>query len=406
LSTTFVSSAEGSFDSVVGVTSEKANGNSNSYSLQLNTQAFTTTACGTASGCQGWQQFLYSPGFGGFIQYWLLNYGPLGTACPSHFRPYVAPLGTAVSCWTNSANSAPAPAVAPNSLGALRLEGAAGNFNGKDSVVVSVGDSVFSTSGDNYFSDLNLHWQSTEFNVFGDGNSDEAVFNDGTTIIVRTAVSGTLGNPGFGTEGFTGETNNLTLVGDPTTNAGTDTTRPSITFTEKSASLPCGGMEQTCCTDKECSPPFTCLSGNRCDCPAGTHVALECWKQGDPPPVPKPPCHQACVANVPPKPPCGAQGQSCCNDTAACYAGLSCQDNSCQPICGARGAACCDGNKCDVNLTCQGGSCVPASECNPPCSEGETCNSQTHKCGSACPPPLFWCNATQSCTRFHSVECP
>jgi hypothetical protein len=105
-----ISEAEGSFDSGTVVSSECsvpcpkqtcpknpscALGSANTYSLQLNTEFFQTTTCknspnpnppGTPnnSGCQGWEQFVYEGSSGGaFIQYWMTNYGPPGTACPA-----------------------------------------------------------------------------------------------------------------------------------------------------------------------------------------------------------------------------------------------------------------------------------------------------------------------------------
>jgi hypothetical protein len=96
-----VSEAEGSFDIVTGVTSECAvqcpmgvcptnptcaGAPANTYSLQLNTKPFTTQTCNGSpnpGNCQGWEQFIYPSSGGGSIQYWLENYGPAGTACPT-----------------------------------------------------------------------------------------------------------------------------------------------------------------------------------------------------------------------------------------------------------------------------------------------------------------------------------
>jgi hypothetical protein len=62
-----VLTAEGSFDSAT-VTNESANGIANAYSLQLNTNFFTTTTCSTSpypAACRGWEQFVYSSSGGG-----------------------------------------------------------------------------------------------------------------------------------------------------------------------------------------------------------------------------------------------------------------------------------------------------------------------------------------------------
>jgi hypothetical protein len=98
-------SAEGSFDAVSGVTSERDAGANNNYDLQLNTSQFqnqvTKTLCTGAadrSRCKGWQQFIFSNfpasivfsgcsviggGACAYIQYWLVDYRlplPVGLA--------------------------------------------------------------------------------------------------------------------------------------------------------------------------------------------------------------------------------------------------------------------------------------------------------------------------------------
>lgn len=228
--TGFISEAEGSFDSVVGVTSESSADGANSYSLQLNTEPIATSTCSGSpdpGSCQGWEQFVYSSGGSGFIQYWLLNYGPSGTECPKPrgascvqgevftdgWCPFSFSSGGAVYCVVNGANSAPAPSEPITALGSLKLTGDAAGVTGPDDAIsVTVGSTVYSASGGNYFPDLGSHWQIAEFNVFGDGGGDQANFNSGSTLHVRTAVdSGTSLGPACDEEGFTGETNNLTL---------------------------------------------------------------------------------------------------------------------------------------------------------------------------------------------------
>lgn len=85
-----ISEADRLFDQVTGITSEYMllNGKQSTgvFSLQLNTQTFTTSACGQASSCTGWQQFIFSNGGCGgngsacaYIQSWLFGYG---STCP------------------------------------------------------------------------------------------------------------------------------------------------------------------------------------------------------------------------------------------------------------------------------------------------------------------------------------
>jgi hypothetical protein len=107
-----ISQAVGSFDSVTGVTSETGKQGANAFSLQLNTNPFTTSACSGAtdpSKCRGWQQFIYantgddavgilSNFAAGFMQYWLLGYG---SNCPSGWN------SSGNDCWTNSGDAVP-----------------------------------------------------------------------------------------------------------------------------------------------------------------------------------------------------------------------------------------------------------------------------------------------------------
>jgi hypothetical protein len=58
-----VSTAVGSFDSVSGVTSITGEFGANDYSLQLNSNTFSSPVCsgaGTPAQCVGWQQFVFS----------------------------------------------------------------------------------------------------------------------------------------------------------------------------------------------------------------------------------------------------------------------------------------------------------------------------------------------------------
>lgn len=235
-----VSQATGSFDNVANVTSESANGSADSYSLQLNTEFFTTSTCNTSPTpgiCLGWEQFVYSSSGGGFIQYWLLHYGPGGTNCPAGWISFSFPGQTEVYCYINSAGGAPAPGVAAKSLQQLKVDGAAAGVGGNadDAIGVTVNGTLYTASGDNHFPDLGSRWQKAEFNVFGDGGGDQADFNAGSIIVVRTAVDSGMPAvpPTCDGEGFTGETNNLTLVSAPA--MFNDVNWPSIIFTESNA---------------------------------------------------------------------------------------------------------------------------------------------------------------------------
>lgn len=253
-----ISEAEGSFDQVTGVTS------TNVYSLQLNTAPFSTSTCSGSpnSGCHGWQQFVYESSGGGFIQYWLLGYGPTGTSCPTPRHTNCAP-GLSYSdgwcpvqidlipndpnpiqCVVNAVNESAAPAEPMTSLGQLRLTGTAAGVGGAtdDAITVAVGSTPYGASGSNYFPDLGSQWQEAEFNVFGDGNSSQATFNSGSTLEVRTEVtSGSTSGPGCQLHTFTAESNNMTLSNTPPPTP-TPLPAPALVFSQSNPGPSSGGV--------------------------------------------------------------------------------------------------------------------------------------------------------------------
>jgi len=253
-----ISQAEGSFVNATPVTSEcsvpcdpsddvcpvnpscttTAGAVDNDYSLQLNTAPFTTHTCSgspasTSPACQGWEQFVFPAGGGGQIQYWLLNYGPAGTECPSPRGASCVPGGVSTDGWcpyqfngvgnvycvVNAANATGAPSVLPTSanFATLQLAAEAGSSSVKDSMTVTVAGTPHTANGGGYFPDLGTgtNWQAAEYNVFGDGNASQAVFNAGSTIVVQNSVTSnpaTVNAPTCAEEGFTGESNTLTIA--------------------------------------------------------------------------------------------------------------------------------------------------------------------------------------------------
>jgi hypothetical protein len=271
--TRHITEVEGSFDSVTGVTSECdvacpkqvcpatpscTASSANQYTLQLNTQPFTTSACSTSpapGSCKGWQQFLYEGSGSVFIQYWLLNFGPSGTMCPTprgaHCDAMHAfsdgwcpiPLEGNVFCVVNGQNAVDAGSQPITSLQQMTVAGAAASPGLNDSISVSTANTFHSASGNNFFPDLGSQWQIAEFNVFGDGNGDQAVFNGGSTIVVRIGVdNGTTSKPSCDSQTFTGESNNLTVVA--TSGTPSTSTFGSLVFTE--SNVP--GSVQTDCS--------------------------------------------------------------------------------------------------------------------------------------------------------------
>ena len=258
-----ITQAEGSFDTVTGVTATPA------YSLQLNTDFFSTSTCSASPStatCRGWEQFVYESAGTGFIQYWLINYGPPGAACPApqgaHCLPNSAstdgwcpvtlnvgpPPGTPrLFCVVNAVSAVPAPATLATSLGQLRVHGAAAGVGGaaNDAIVVTVSGTAHSATGNNHFPDLGTQWREAEFNVFGNGGGSQAVFNSGAHATVRIATdSGTNLGPGCDLRSFTAESTNMTLRNTaPTASSGS---LPALVFGQDNPASAGGAAN---CTD-------------------------------------------------------------------------------------------------------------------------------------------------------------
>ena len=220
--------AEGSFESVTGVTSEESGGNRNSFSLQLNTNIFQTSTCNGSQNynlCHGWVQFVYdSSERHALIQYWLQNYG---NSCPAGWRPDNSGDG---GCFRNS-HTANTPGVTIADLANMRLFGSIGGVFGNptdDIVAIGIGNTFYAVASGNPIDGAKEAWQEMDFNIFGDGSSSaEAVFNPGSTLVVVDSISYASGTLPFSTVGgVSGESNNLNLT----------TTMPPMTVTSNGAS--------------------------------------------------------------------------------------------------------------------------------------------------------------------------
>lgn len=210
-----ITAATGSFSSVTGVTSESGDvgGNpppvANTFTLQLNSKPFSTTLCNSSPNqlCQGWQQFVYSNAGVAFIQYWLLYYN---TTCPAGFNTDSAPPD--IHCWKNGPGTASVPVQPITNLANLSLTGTA-NSGGTDTVIMSIPGTLSAANADSIL-DLASGWNGVEFVLVGDCCSSQANFNAGSTIVVTTTVhhGSTTNAPTCVLDGYTGETNNLTLA--------------------------------------------------------------------------------------------------------------------------------------------------------------------------------------------------
>jgi hypothetical protein len=228
----FILQAQGSFNSVTGVTSEESNGNRNSFSLQINTNIFQTTTCSSSpspAGCRGWVQFVYDSSENhALIQYWLQNYG---NSCPAGWRSDGSGDG---GCFRNS-HTVNTPGVTIAELVNMRLVGSIGGVFGNptdDIVAIGIGNTFYAVASGNPIAGAKEAWQEMDFNVFGDGGDSEAVFNPGSTLVVLDSISYASGTLPFSTVGgVSGESNNLNLTN--TTPPITETSNgASLTFTE------------------------------------------------------------------------------------------------------------------------------------------------------------------------------
>ena len=203
-----ISSSVGSFPAVKGVTLEKDGTTANEYSLQLNTQFFSSSpACKKAAvpaSCLAWEQFVFAEQGGGilFMQYWLIDYAK---SCPAGWASF------SKDCYRNS-SAVSVPAQVIKQLKNLKVSGTA-VASGLDTIVLTTASHAYSTTGKDSVVDLAAFWNTSEFNIFGDGDGTEATFNAGPTIDVTIAIDdGTTNAPTCkANAGTTAETSNLTL---------------------------------------------------------------------------------------------------------------------------------------------------------------------------------------------------
>jgi len=238
-----ISKATGTFADVSSKISEKGkidNSGSelpNEFTLQLNTQFFSgSPACAGSSDpskCLGWQQFLYESNNNlVFMQYWLIYYE---ATCPAGW------LSDSGDCYVNSVAStlSGAPLTA-KSLATLSLVGSA-TAGGQDEVKVTTGSGKATlVTGPDSQVDLAPHWNGTEWGVFGDANGAEAFFGTGDSLEAVTKLSATSSSaPTCIKDGYTAETNNLTLAATPALGSESSPTMASKQTKGKSGTANC-----------------------------------------------------------------------------------------------------------------------------------------------------------------------
>jgi hypothetical protein len=225
------SAATGSFPVVSGLTSVSG---PNIYSLQLNSNFMTgSQACAGAavrSSCKAWQQFVYgSFEQTAFMQYWLINYN---APCPAGWSSFV--VGGGNDCVKNSSAALVGfgSAIPITDLPNIRLKGSA-QAGGSDTLMLIDGLQSWGVTGDDNVVFLANRWRGTEFNVLGDSNGEEALFNSGTSLTVKIAVeTAAIAKPKCEANGGTsGETNNLNL-GTCTASKAKPHALPHVQFVE------------------------------------------------------------------------------------------------------------------------------------------------------------------------------
>ena len=219
-----INAVEGSFASISsGLTESGPIANSgpnidNAYTLQINANQFNSSLCPAAStDCKGWEQFVYENNNSVhrvFIQYWLIKFN---ATCPSSAWTQFQFTGdTDIYCF-QSTTTAPLGVDLPvANFGTVTFKAIANASS--DQVTIDDGLGHAATRVGSNAVALSGGWTDAEFNVFGDaGNSDgggQAGFGSNSTIVVKTTVhNGTKNAPTCVAESFTGETNNLTMVG-------------------------------------------------------------------------------------------------------------------------------------------------------------------------------------------------
>lgn len=220
-----ISKAIGAFPDVQGVKRVRSVGccgvqGLNSYTLQLNSQFFPTSACGSIPYCGGWEQFVFEnpshkrKGFL-FIESWLvpmpIQRGSLSGCPPSGNWIYVG-----IGCYQNS-QAVRIPNISVKDLGQL-IETGRASLSG-DSIYLSFGTTEYGMRNiqSDGVVDLVDNWAGAEFNIFGDAGGDVANFNTGSTITVSIQTdTGLKTKPACpANSGTTGETNNLSFVEAP-----------------------------------------------------------------------------------------------------------------------------------------------------------------------------------------------
>jgi hypothetical protein len=192
----YISSAEGSFLNVSGVTSitDSLLGNGN-YSIQLNTNGFPLSSdsnsryCNNSSGkCDGWVQFVYqnqynniTSSYDGLLQidYMLTNI----SSCPS-IQWGKPPLCFYIGAYRFIPVGQTAASIINNQL-TFRGQ----TQNGLDTVMMTINDNIYAIVSPSVFNELPQVWNFLDFGVYGFGDGSTANFNSGSTLTERMSFN-------------------------------------------------------------------------------------------------------------------------------------------------------------------------------------------------------------------------
>ena len=233
------------------------NGGENIFTLQLNTSRFSSPACPAyelAPSCQGWQQFVYEARGSGkgnlWIQYWLVDYNSDKVTCPPsvQFADGTSgdwrPVPHSYHCVFNSHGWLNVDPVTASQLGDLHLTGIATPT--EDHIILRVGNklhhhsplSVTEVHPSDTILGLEANWSGVEFNVVGDGNGTEAVFNPGASVDVMVSLDFQAGGQFQCTKHTTtAESNDLTLATPNQCTKLRNKTPMTYTFTQEKPQL-------------------------------------------------------------------------------------------------------------------------------------------------------------------------
>lgn len=283
-----LSSATGSFDSVIGATEVTDSlAGPNYFSLQLNSGGLNSPLCGSGNPNCAIQQFIYdspSPPGGVYIQYWLRGL----STCPPSQTVTVGPKGNhwtllqGSGCWINGNTFIP-PTQVITDLAKLRLTGSSSSFQQSARLEAADG-TMYGSPDDGDFLSIFNSWVQAEFNVFGWCCGSQAVLTPapGTTVVVRTSVDdGTTNAPSIGGP-ITVETNNLPLVPPACPFGAIGGALPALVFTESNTP----GVTSPClCPPGQvwvpnvgaCGPPAAqCTTLGVCDGPQSWDISISC----------------------------------------------------------------------------------------------------------------------------------